>query len=114
MRTLAAAALMAAAAACGDGDVPEGALDRDTFIEVWVELQAATAELPEAAQPAERARILGARGLTEDDLLEFVEVHGSDIAYMNDVWGEVLQRLEARGVGAEAGGVPLPRPDTGG
>lgn len=114
MGTLVAVALMAASAGCGEPDVPEATLDRETFIEVWVELQAAIADLPETARPAERARVLGARELTEDDLLEFVEVHGSDIAYMNGVWGEILQRLEARGVDAESGGVPLPRPDTGG
>ncbi len=44
----------------------------------------------------ERDRILAELGLTPEDLIEFVEAHGRDIPFMQEVWEEVDHNLEIR------------------
>ena len=41
-----------------------------------------------------REEILAAKGVTEDDLLDFVRVHSTDLDYMRDVWNEVELRMD--------------------
>ncbi len=43
---------------------------------------------------ADREAILDRLGITEDDLLQFVDVHASDLEYMRDVWNEVELRMD--------------------
>jgi hypothetical protein len=112
-RVCVALALVMSSAACGAGS-SEASLDRAAFIGAWVDLRAAAAGAPDGVLPAaERARILEARSVREEHLVEFVEVHGADLAFMHELWTEVLDSLEARGVG-EGGPQPTPiRPDPG-
>jgi hypothetical protein len=78
---------------CRGPEAPD-ALDRETFIEVWVELRSAAAGTTGAVSDRDRARILEARGVSEDELVRFVEVHGDESEYMSALWNEVLERLE--------------------
>ncbi len=88
---------------CGD-DAPAGTIDRAAFVGTWVELRAAAARTDGSVlSSAERERILAERGTTADELAAFVDAHGEDLAYMDDLWREVLDSLQARGVGT-----PLP------
>lgn len=86
--------------ACGVGDVEKpGAetISRETFIETYVALREAARESETGEITAEaRERVLAEQGLSEDDLLTFVEVHGRRIDFMRDVWTEVEERLEIR------------------
>jgi hypothetical protein len=59
-----------------------------------VELRLAAAGTTGAGSDRERARILEAREVTEDELVRFVEVHGDDVEYMSALWNEILERLE--------------------
>ena len=93
------AALVVLFAGCGgDAAAPEraAAIDRETFISTYVDLRTATirAEGYELT-PRDRAGILERHGISEDDLLAFVEVHGEDVAFMRTVWDEVEARLDA-------------------
>ena len=44
---------------------------------------------------AERDRILSRHGIDQEDLFEFIRVHGDDPAYMHAVWEEIEDRLNA-------------------
>lgn len=84
--------------ACGgDPTASPGAtgLARETFIATYVDLRVAvgrqgTHELTDA----ERTRILADHGVTEADLLDFVEIHGTDVAFMRAVWDEIESRMD--------------------
>lgn len=94
------------AAACGD-EVPPDTLERSAFVDAWVEFRAAAAEAPDGVlADAERSRLLADRGVTEADLARFVEVHGADLEFMDEVWKEVLDSLQSRGLADEG-----PRPE---
>jgi hypothetical protein len=93
------AVLLALAACRGDERVPlvEGVIDRETFIEVYVDLRVATLEGQALALPEEeRDRILASHGVDGEDLIAFVDAYGRELDYMNGVWSEVEQRLETR------------------
>jgi hypothetical protein len=95
-RTLGGVALLLLCAACrGDS----GAIDRQVFIDTYVDLRTAALANPGAQiRPAQRDSVLTKHGVTEEDLLQFAEVHG------RDVWGAV----EARLLPPEA--LPVPSP----
>lgn len=70
-------------------------LDRETFIATYVDLRVAvgrhgTHELTDA----ERTRILADHGVAEADFLDFVEIHGTDVAFMRAVWDEIEARMD--------------------
>lgn len=67
-------------------------MNRDAFVDVYVALEFASET--GVASPSERERILAEHETTEDALLEFADVHGSDPALMKDVWDEVERRLQ--------------------
>jgi len=71
-------------------------LDREDFIATYVELRAAVirSESHELSDE-ERARILSDHGVTEQEFLDFVEIHGDDVAFMRGVWDEIEARLDA-------------------
>ena len=86
--------------------MPPGTLDRDTFVEVTVELRMAALKQPNATlAPADRARILQDHGVTEEELIAFAQVRGDDTAFMAELWKEIEQRLNVPidSAGAEAG-----------
>ncbi len=85
------------AVACGAERGPESGLtiDREAFIATYVDLRLAMLSEPEMRLPEDaRTAILDARDVTEEDLLQFVEVHGSDPDYMSRLWAEVADRME--------------------
>lgn len=106
LTTLATAVTLTIVLVGCDADTPTGVMDRDDFIAAWVELRAAAVTSADGVLAAsERERLLEARGTTADALAAFVDAHGDDPAYMDALWREVLDSLEARGVGA-TGPVP--------
>jgi hypothetical protein len=85
-------------AACSPG-VPElepvtGGISREGFVESMIDLRRAAAaweyrQLP----PDDRDSILAERGVTPEDLTDFVERHGGNVFFMRSVWDEVESRL---------------------
>jgi hypothetical protein len=72
-------------------------IPEDAFVEAMADLRRAAAawegrRLPEP----ERDSILEAHGLEPEDLLHFVEIHGTDVLYMNRVWARVEAAFTAR------------------
>lgn len=81
-------------AACGSSGTPD-VIDRETFIDAYVDLRVAaldTDSLRIAA--ADRQAILNELGIAEEDLVEFVEAHAADLDFMRDVWNDVELRLD--------------------
>lgn len=92
------AAVLATSAACGDQGVPvvEGVIDRQTFIETYVDLRAAAVRAEDLTIPEEeRDRILERHGVDEQSLLAFVDAYGAELDFMNELWAEVERRVEA-------------------
>ena len=80
----------------GGGGPDDGALDRATFIDTYVDLRATalsteTGELSDAL----RAEVLERHGVSEDAMTGFVETHGQDVAFMQEVWDEIEVRLDS-------------------
>jgi len=99
---LAAAAVVVAAAGCGP-EVPE-TIDREVFVQTYVALRVAELRSPGAVIPdADRDSVLAERGVTEEDLVSFAEVHGGDPVFMEGVWTEIQNRIIelSSGEGAE-------------
>lgn len=107
LRTRLASGLLAclftvAVAACGRGKsarAPAGgvAISREAFISTYVDLRlAALKDSAGVVTSAQRDRILSKHGVTSDDLLHFVEVHGEDVEFMQDVWNDVDTRIRNR------------------
>jgi hypothetical protein len=70
------------------------AIDRETFIRTYVDLRLAALEGETGRiSEAERDRVLAEHGVTEDALRSFIEVHGRNVPYMNELWIEVDQRI---------------------
>ena len=93
-RRIGTLALLVLGAGCGPS-VPEGVIERDTFVEAYAELRIAALRTDSSRIAAsEREAILERLGITEDDLLEFVDVHAADLEYMRDVWNEVELRMD--------------------
>lgn len=94
--TLAAASLLAVA--CAEPTPPGGdPIEREVFIEAYVELRLAALGADDFVVPTqERDEILARHGIDQQRLLRFAEVHGEDVELMNEVWAEVERRLEDR------------------
>lgn len=109
MNRLASALLLQClVAACGgDAQAPdaEELIDRETFIETYVDLRVAAVQ-SEAfrASDEQRAEILARHGVAAESLLEFADAHGRDTDFMNEIWSEVETRLEARAAEGEPQG----------
>ena len=97
---LVAAALLAACAAPPPGGEP---IDREVFIEAYVELRLAALEADDfSVTTAQREEILARHGVSDERLLHFAEVHGEDTDLMNEVWAEVERRIQERRESDEA------------
>lgn len=109
--------LAATVFACGgDRPVPvvEGIIDRETFIEAYVDLRASTVQGEELALPdEERDRILERHGVDEESLLAFVDAYGRELVYMNELWAEVERRFEALAASDEDGDAAEAEDDSG-
>ncbi len=83
----------------GDGaspDAEQGTITREAFIDAYIALRVVGLRAPQQLIAEEdRRRILSERGVTEEDLLTFVEVHGRDLESMQGIWNDVEARLEA-------------------
>ena len=84
---------------CGGGatDVPEDAAEREVFIETYVDLRATalTAGTTEI-EAGVRDSILAVYGVTGEELVEFIDIHGEDVQFMGDLWGEIEGLLTER------------------
>ena len=89
---LALLAALAVGSACRSED---DAIDRETFIDTYVELRSTALKNPGTRiTPEQRTEILAKHGVSEDDLMHFADVHGRDVDYMAEVWNEVEARLQ--------------------
>lgn len=84
-------------AACGRGEIDGGiGIDRQEYIDTYVEILLAAELAEDSVAATESARaILARRGLTEDDLLEFGRRHADDPEYLVEVWTEIEERIRA-------------------
>ena len=63
----------------------------------YVDLRDAALREPRAEiSDSARQAVLERHGVTEEELLRFAEVRGTDLVFMRDVWAEVERRMEAR------------------
>jgi len=95
-RFLYTACCAAVLAACAGADAT--AIDRDRFVTTVVELRQAAMQTrgdPDAYD-ALRAQILQANGVTEEELRQYVEVHGENVDHMAEVWNDINTRLTDR------------------
>jgi hypothetical protein len=98
---LAVALLPGASCTSCDSEGGKGAIiSREAFIQAYVELRVEALGTPGEELPLERRdQILENLGLSEEDLLNFVEARGRDIQFMRRVWEEVDSIMtERRGV----------------
>ncbi len=89
-------ALMAVVA-CGDsGEATAGTVDQETFIATYVDLRT-TALGTEVGEldDALRAEVLERNGVSEADLVDFIEIHGENVALMQSIWDEIELRMDA-------------------
>lgn len=77
-------------------------MDREVFVRTYVALRekallregGGQMDLPDSLRTA----VLDREGVTEDELVRFAEVRGTDIPYMRQVWADIEARLEERRV----------------
>lgn len=84
--------------ACGGDQAPgaAGTISRDVFVDTYVELRMTALHSPDGrVSPEAKAEILEARGVTEADLLDYVDVHGARLQFMVEVWAEIDDTLRA-------------------
>lgn len=95
---LALAATVAATATCAPNEsVSSDVMTREAFIETYVALRAAGLQTESRViSPEDRERVLAERGVAQEELLHFAQVHGGDATFMREVWEEVESRLEDR------------------
>ncbi len=87
------------------GDEGREAIPRDTFVAAYYQLRVAALESPgEVISVETRDSILDALGLTEEDLLQFVEVRGRNADLMKGVWEQVDSLMRENRNRADAGG----------
>lgn len=92
----------ALALACENGVEAEAA-ERNRFVDTYVDLRAAAlVRDDETLTDSARAAVLARHGATEDQLLDFVARHGSNLPFMRDIWNEIEVRLDSARVATGA------------
>ncbi len=77
--------------------VLEGTAEREVFIETYVDLRAkAMAAGTTEIEAGVRDSILAVYGVTGGELVEFIDIHGEDVQFMGDLWGEIEELLTER------------------
>lgn len=95
---LGAVLLLVPVACGGDREVRpvEGVIDRETFIETYVDLRSqAVGNRNLTLSEERRDAILARHGVDEESLLAFVDAYAAELDYMNEIWAEVESRIEA-------------------
>ncbi|NIP59585.1 MAG: hypothetical protein GWM92_14740 [Gemmatimonadetes bacterium] len=88
-------------AACGESRADgagrvDAPIDRETFIATYLDLRLAALRNPEREiTPQERARVLREHGVSEDELVGFVDAHSHQVSFMEEVWSEIESRLDS-------------------
>jgi hypothetical protein len=98
-RTVAATAFLLALASCGGdtGPVASDVIDRQTFVETYVDLRLAAVRAPDFRVPSsERDQILARHRVSAEDLLRFADAYGRDLELMNEVWSEIEAQVQER------------------
>ena len=94
---VASSAIVLAGCSSTEPDAVE-TIDVDAFIDVYIDLRLSALQTSDSEiLPEERQRILTEHGLEETDLLEFVDVHGRETIFMQEVWDSVEVRLRRAG-----------------
>jgi hypothetical protein len=96
VRSLLAVLLAASSLLAGCDDAPPAeTIDRQRFIDTWVELRSeALNARAGTVDETMRAAVLERMGVTEEELVSFAEVHGVDPEFMRGVWNDVSERIE--------------------
>lgn len=94
--------------ACDTSDPggPARTIGADVFIDTYVDLRiAGLSTTGQEIAAEERERILAEHGVDADDLLEFVDQHGTDVPYIAQIWDsvEVRFRRERDSIHAQGG-----------
>ncbi len=93
---LIALSLGVASGACG-GPTPNevvDTIDRETFIEVYVDLRSvALRKTSRKVNAAERDSLLAMHEVTEEDLRLFLQVYHTEVEFMRDLWNDVEARI---------------------
>jgi antitoxin (DNA-binding transcriptional repressor) of toxin-antitoxin stability system len=90
---------MAVGTACdgGPGDSREDGISAEAFVAAYVDLRVRALRTPGGdVTDAGRDSILTSHGITEQDLLAFVERHGRDVPMISEVWDSVDSKLRQR------------------
>lgn len=87
-------ALTVGLASCGSSP-RDDVIDREAFIDTYVDLRIAALETDsQRVAQADREAILAEHGVTEEDMVGFVEAYATDLELMRDVWNDVELRLD--------------------
>ena len=91
-----AAGLLTGAACGNDGASPEvETISQELFVETYVALRTVGLRSPNQMPSEEdRQQVLSEKGVTQEDLFTFVEVHGRNVEYMRDIWNIIEVRIE--------------------
>jgi len=75
----------------------EDTAEREEFIGAYVDLRTAAVNVGSTDIGDDvRDSILTGYGVSEQDLVNYVETHGEDVEFMSELWTEVEARLVAR------------------
>ena len=94
--TLIALLLGVASGACGTNTPNEmvDTIDRETFIEVYVDLRSvALRKTSRKVNAVERDSVLAMHEVTEENLRLFLEVYHTEVEFMRDLWNDVEARI---------------------
>ena len=71
-------------------EIPDGTLSREQFIAAYVDLRYAALEVGVSEpDPAARDSIMASHNVTAQDMFQFLDVYGRDVAFMRDLWDEI-------------------------
>ena len=74
-------------------DVADNTEGREVFMGAYVDLRVAALSSGTTVLGSVRDSILAVYGVTGEELLEFVDIHGEDVEFMRDLWAEIEGRL---------------------
>ena len=99
VRNLLGGGLVCILFACGgEAPAPEAGdtISREAFMDTYVELRQRALRSPDGRiSPSARDEVLEAKGVTEADLMEFVDAYGERVPFMVEVWAEIDDSLRS-------------------